>query len=335
MKFVEVAGVRLSAVGLGTWQFGSSEWGYGSSYASDVAPRLLNRAIDLGINLIDTAEAYAFGHSEEIVGRAVKGRRSDVFVATKLFPVVPLDPVVGRRARGSLRRLDIDVIDLYQVHWHNPVVPVRSTMMAMAKLRREGLVRHVGVSNFSLPQWREAECALGSPVLSNQVKYSLIDRGPENELVAWAQANDRLVIAYSPLSQGLLSGRYDLDHIPGGMRGATPAFLPDNLRRFAPVLSVLRAVAAAHDATCSQVALAWLLRRPNVVVIPGASTIEQAEANAEAAELELSDDEDQALTAASDAYHPVTGVAAASQIVGVRAGRTAARIRRAVEGLAK
>jgi len=333
VRHVEAGGVHLSAVGLGTWQFGAGEWGYGSQYASEVAPEIVNRSLDLGVNLIDTAEAYAFGRSEEIVGRALGDRRNEAFLATKLFPILPFDPVVHRRARGSLRRLGVDALDLYQVHWHNPVVPVRATMSAMGSLQAEGLVRHVGVSNFSLALWKEAEAALGGPVLSNQVKFSLIDRGPERELLAWAQANDRIVIAYSPLSQGLLSGRYGPDQLPSGMRAGTPAFLPDNVALLSPVLDVLRQVAAAHDATCSQVALAWLMRRPNVVVIPGASSVAQAEANAAAADLELTDDEDAALTAASDAFDPLRGAAAVPQLVRVRAERAANRLRRAVEGL--
>lgn len=333
MRHVEAGGVRLSAVGLGTWQFGAGEWGYGSQYAAEVAPAIVNRSLDLGVNLIDTAEAYAFGRSEGIVGRAVGARRDEAFLATKLFPVLPVDPVVHQRARGSLRRLGVDAIDLYQVHWHNPVVPLTATMSALGKLQAEGLVRHVGVSNFTLARWQEAEAALGGPVLSNQVKFSLIDRGPERDLASWARENDRILIAYSPLSQGLLSGRYDPDHLPSGMRSGTPAFLPDNVARLAPVLDVLRQVAAAHDATCSQVALAWLVRRPNVVVIPGASSVAQAEANAAAADLDLSDDEDAALSAASDAYDPIRGASAVPRLVRVRAERAVTRIRRAVEGL--
>jgi aryl-alcohol dehydrogenase-like predicted oxidoreductase len=333
MRYVEAGGARVSAIGLGTWQFGSGEWGYGSTYASEIAPQIVNRSLDLGVSLFDTAEAYAFGRSEEILGRALGDRRPDAFVATKLFPVLPVDPVVASRARGSLRRLDADVIDLYQVHWRNPAVPLRATMAAFGALQRKGLVRHVGVSNFSLARWQEAEAALGGPVLSNQVRYSLIDRGPERGLLPWAQANDRLLIAYSPLSQGLLSGRYGPDHLPTGLRAATPAFLPDNVRRLAPVLDALHQVAAAHDATCSQVALAWLVRRQNVVVIPGASSVEQAEANAAAADLHLTDDEDAALTAVSDSYDPVRGTAALPALARVRAERAVGRVRRAMEGL--
>ncbi|HEX3946786.1 MAG TPA: aldo/keto reductase [Acidimicrobiales bacterium] len=333
MRYVEAGGVRLSAVGLGTWQFGSGEWGYGTAYATEMAPRIVDRSLDLGVNLVDTAEAYGFGRSETIVGRALAGRRAEAFVATKLLPVLPVGPIVGWRARASQRRLDVEAIDLYQLHWPNPAVPVRLTADALAGLQRSGLIRHVGVSNFSLARWQGLERALGGPVLSNQVRFSLIDRGPEAELLPWAQANDRLLIAYSPLSQGLLSGRYDPDHLPSGLRASTPPFLPGNIRLLAPVLGALREVAAGHRATPAQVALAWLLRRPNVVVIPGASSVEQAESNAAAADLVLTDGEDAALTAASDHFHPVRGTAALPAVARRRVDRSANRVRRAVGGL--
>jgi len=137
MKYVEAAGLRLSAIGVGTWQFGAGEWGYGSNYAEEVAPAIIERSLDLGVNLVDTAEAYAFGRSERIVGKAIADRRDDVFVATKLFPILPFDPVVSNRAHGSARRLGVEEIDLYQVHWPNPVVPVKATMRALAALQRE------------------------------------------------------------------------------------------------------------------------------------------------------------------------------------------------------
>src|SRR3954470_14151463 len=123
MRFVEVGGVRVSVIGLGTWQFGSREWGYGDEYAEREAGDITRRALDLGINLIDTAEIYAFGRSERIVGRAVAGRREDAFLATKVFPVMPVAPVVVQRGHASARRLGVDTIDLYQVHWPNPLVP--------------------------------------------------------------------------------------------------------------------------------------------------------------------------------------------------------------------
>jgi aryl-alcohol dehydrogenase-like predicted oxidoreductase len=305
MKYVEVGGARMSAIGLGTWQFGSREWGYGNEYAERDARAIVHRALDVGISLFDTAEIYAFGKSEKILGRALEGRRHDAFLATKILPVLPIGPVVLQRARGSVRRLGVKSIDLYQLHQPNPVVPLSSTMAAFGRLMDEGVIGHAGVSNYALARWVEAEAALGRPVLSNQVPFNLVDRRPERELLPWAQAHDRLIIAYSPLAQGLLSGRYDAGHRPAGMvRINSPAFLPDNLRRAEPLIQAVGEVAAAHDATPAQVALAWLIRRPNVVVIPGASSVAQVEANAAAAELELSDEEDAALVAASDAFHP-------------------------------
>jgi aryl-alcohol dehydrogenase-like predicted oxidoreductase len=334
VKFVDAGGgVRLSAIGLGTWQFGSGDWSYGKEYAETVAPAIVERSLDLGINLIDSAEAYGFGSSERILGRAIANRRDEVFLATKLFPILPVDPVVAWRARLSAARLGVSILDLYQVHWPNPVVPLGPTMRAMKKLQDEGLVRHVGVSNFSLARWQEAERELGGPVLTNQVQFNLLHRHPERELLAWAQENGRIVIAYSPLAQGLLSGRYRAGDVPAGIRGSTPGFLPENVERAQPVIEAVRQVAAAHGATSSQVALAWLVRRPGVVVIPGASSIAQVEQNIAAADLELTDDEDAALTAAADDYRPIGGRDAVIRITQVRAGRAANRVRRAVEGL--
>ncbi len=315
MRYVEVGGVRVSAIGLGTWQFGSMEWGYGSAYAEHDALDIVARALELGINLVDTAEIYAFGRSERIVGRALAGRRDEAFLATKILPVLPLPPVIEQRARGSIRRLNVDHLDLYQLHWPNPVVPIGPTMAGMRQLRRSGLVRNVGVSNFSLGAWRQAESALGAPVLSNQVQYSLVARAPERDLLGWARENDRLVIAYSPLGQGFLSGRYSAEHRPGGLRGVGSLFLPENLDRGAPLLAALQDIAKVHDATASQVALAWVIRRPNVVAIPGASSAAQVESNAAAADLVLSDEEDARLSAASDAFEPLSGPAAVPRIV--------------------
>jgi aryl-alcohol dehydrogenase-like predicted oxidoreductase len=333
MRYVEAAGARVSAVGLGTWQFGSREWGYGQHYAQSVAPSIVERSLALGVNLVDTAEIYGFGRSERAVGVALTGRREEAFVASKLFPVAPVGPVVHRRLLASLGRLGIETIDLYQLHWPNPLVPIGTTMAALAAERRSGRLRHVGVSNFSLEQWRSAERALLGPVLSNQVRYSLVERGIEQDVLPWAQTHDRIVIAYSPLGQGVLSGRYDEDHRPRGARALTPTFDPENLRRLAPLLGMLREVASTHGATPTQVALAWLLRRPNVVVIPGASSVEQAESNAAAAEIELGPDEDAALSAASAAFEPVAGSSTLRTALRTGATRLGHRIRSTARGL--
>lgn len=327
MRTVSVGGVTVSAVGLGTWQFGAKEWGYGKGYADHEAGLILRRAFELGITLVDTAEVYGMGRSEVIVGRALAGHRSEAFVATKILPVLPLGPIVRQRVRGSLRRLGIDRIDLYQLHQPNPLVPLSWTMPTLAALQREGLIANVGISNYSLARWKAADEAFGGPVLSNQVRFSLVDRRPERDLLPWAQANDRLVIAYSPLGQGLLSGRYDRDHLPTNtVRQNATLFLPDNVERAGPLVDALRQVAQAHGATPAQVALAWLIRRPNVVVIPGASSVAQVEANAAAADLELTDDEDEVLVAAADAFRPLAGAPAVAQVARRQVSRLAERL---------
>jgi aryl-alcohol dehydrogenase-like predicted oxidoreductase len=310
MRYVEAGGVRLSVVGLGTWQFGSAEWGYGRAFAEGEGVRIVQRALDLGINLIDTAEIYGFGRSERAVGQAIAGRRNEAFIATKLFPVAPFDPVVRQRARASLRRLGVDRIDLYQVHWPNPVIPPGPLFAALGQLQRDGLVTHIGVSNYALDEWQSAERMLGGPILSNQVEYSLAQRSPEQELLGWATSHDRIIVAYSPLAQGLLSARYSSTNRPGRMRSMRPLFSPENLDIAEDLLGALREIASKHQATPAQVALAWLIRRPHVVVIPGASSVAQLESNVAAADLDLTDDDDHRLTDASDRFHPVTGLGA-------------------------
>jgi aryl-alcohol dehydrogenase-like predicted oxidoreductase len=295
MKFVEVGGARLSAIGLGTWQFGSTEWGYGSEYARGVAGAIVARALELGVNLIDTAEIYGTGRSERIVGEAIRGHRDRVFLATKLFPVGLPFQVEGR-ARRSARRLGVDRIDLYQQHWPSPLFPPRSTMPRMKRLVASGLVVHIGVSNHSLRAWHAAEAALGGPVLSNQVLFNLVKRGPERELLPWAQQNGRVVMAYSPLAQGLLSGKYQ-QAPPRNFRRVRDTFSAQSRARVQPLIDALGEIGAKHLATHAQVALAWLIRKPNVVAIPGASSVRQLEDNVAAADLDLSDDEDARLSA--------------------------------------
>jgi len=289
MKFVDAAGARVSAIGLGTWQFGSVEWGYGGRYANEDAKAIVHRALELGVNLIDTAEIYAQGRSERIVGEAIRDRRERVFLATKLFPLgLPLQ--VASRARSSARRLGVDHIDLYQQHWPSPLFPAGATMPRMRRLVESGLVGHVGVSNFSLKQWQDAERALGGPVLSNQVLFSLVHGGPDRDLVPWAQKEGRIVIAYSPLGQGLLSGKYQ-EAPPRNFRRFRTNFRAAGRAKVGPLVEALREIASKHGATPSQVALAWLIRKPNVVAIPGASSVRQVEENVAAADLDLAADE--------------------------------------------
>jgi len=317
MKFLEVPGLgQVSRVGLGTWQFGSREWGYGEGYASDAAIRIVARARELGVTLFDTAEIYGFGRSERILAEALGADRDQVVVASKVFPVAPFPGVLRNRQRASARRLQIRRIPLYQVHQPNPVVPDSVIMPGMRSLMQDELIGAVGVSNYSLHRWRQADDALGQPVVSNQVQFSLAHADPLEDLVPFAQRENRMVIAYSPLAQGLLGGKYSVDNRPGGVRAANPLFGTENLRRVAPLLDTLRQVADAHDVKPAQVALAWLLSLPQVVVIPGASSVEQLELNVSAAELELDAPSQAALTEAARAFIPIS--ASSTFIAGLR-----------------
>jgi aryl-alcohol dehydrogenase-like predicted oxidoreductase len=319
MRYLELdTAKRYSVIGLGTWQFGSREWGYGSTYADSEAGRIVARARELGVTVFDTAEIYGFGRSERILGAALRasGGTADVVVASKVFPVWPTAPIVQQRGVASAQRLGVQKIDLYQVHQPNPVVNDGTAMRGMRALRDVGVVDEVGVSNYPLRRWQRAETALGARILSNQVQFSLVAREPMAEMLPWAQRTGHVVMAYSPLGQGLLSGRYSAANRPtGGVRARNALFLPENLDAAGPLLNLLRDVASTHDASPAQIALAWLVHLPGVVAIPGASSVAQVESNAAAAEIRLGDDEHAALTAAAEAFRPVTGASALPALV--------------------
>jgi aryl-alcohol dehydrogenase-like predicted oxidoreductase len=202
MRYLDVDGIgQVSRIGLGTWQFGSLEWGYGDRYASGAARDIVKRARALGVTLFDTAEVYGLGRSERILGEALGDERADVVVATKIFPVAPFPPVVRQRERASARRLRLDRIPLYQVHQPNPLVPDSVIMPGMRSLLDSGDIGAVGVSNYSLVRWKKADAALERPVISNQVHFSLAHPGALDDLVPFAEQEKRIVIAYSPLAQ--------------------------------------------------------------------------------------------------------------------------------------
>jgi aryl-alcohol dehydrogenase-like predicted oxidoreductase len=305
MRYVDVAGERVSAIGLGTWQFGTTEWGYGPAYADVVAPALVQRALELGITLIDTAEVYGGGDSERIVGRALRDAPGTAFVATKLNPILPVAPLMVRRAAASRERLGVPIIDLYQIHWPNPVVPIVLQAAGLRDVLDRGIARNVGVSNHSLARWRSMERALGRPVLSNQVEFSLARPGPARGMVPYAQASDRLVIAFSPLGQGLLA-TMDRQR-PNSARRLRRFLGAAGAREAAGLRAIVGEIATAHEATMGQVALAWLIGQPNVVAIPGARTVEQLESNVLAAELELRPEERAMLTEAAHRLETARG----------------------------
>jgi aryl-alcohol dehydrogenase-like predicted oxidoreductase len=304
MRTIDIDGFRTSRIGLGTWQFGSREWGYGEAYARETAPALTRRALELGITMLDTAEAYGPGRSERIIGETLAGipaaDRAPLTVATKFMPIAPTERILAWAAARSMRRLQADALDLYYAHWPNPFVSSRRVMQSLRPLVADGRVRRVAVSNYSVAQWQEAERALRAPVVANQVRFSLADPAPLRDLVPYALENDRLVVAYSPLAQGLLAVDRDWSTVKGFRRRARQR--ARGTTDFERLAMAVREIAVAHDATPTQVALAWVLAHPNTIAIPGARTIEQLESNAAAADLVLADDEVARLSAEAQAF---------------------------------
>ena len=300
MLYREVgAGKKISQLGLGTSQFGSEAWGYGTFYAEHEARLIVRRAVELGITLFDTAAVYGDGQSERILGEALGEDRASVFLATKAHPILPPSFRLPQRAAASASRLGVARLDLYQMHWPNALAGDGSVMRRMRRLQQDGLVAEVGLSNYSLARWQRAEKSLGSRILSNQIPYSLVNR-PAEAILAFAREHGRLIIGHSPLAQGLLSGRYDKANRPSNARRVDSSdFTPAALDRIDELMKILREIASAHSASVAQIAVAWVIRDPAVVAIPGASSVAQLENNVAATEINLKDDEYQALDLAS------------------------------------
>jgi aryl-alcohol dehydrogenase-like predicted oxidoreductase len=300
MRYLHLGQDRLSVIGLGCWQFGAKEWDW-TEAAVPEAVRVVHRALELGVTLLDTAEIHGRGRSELLLGEALSGRRDKVFLASKVFPTLPIPSRIRAAAQASLARLATERMDLYQLHFPNPLVPLGWQMRGMRDVQAAGWTRHVGVSNYGLARWRDAEAKLGGPVLTNQVEYHLLKRKPE-EMLPWMCDQGRVLIAYSPLAQGLLSGRFDGKNPPDDVRRFNPLFWPENLERAAPVLGALREIANSYGATPAQVALAWTIRDERVVAIPGAKTVRQLEENVAAADLRLTEAELRRLDETSAAF---------------------------------
>jgi aryl-alcohol dehydrogenase-like predicted oxidoreductase len=296
------SGIKISAIGLGTWQWGSREWGWERSYGKQDVLDALQKAIELGINFIDTAEIYGHGKSEKIIGEAIRGCREEVVIATKVWPFNLSYGRVLKAAERSKRRLGIDVIDLYQIHWPNPVVPMRRTMKAMKKLVKDGKVRTVGVSNFNLKKLKAAQEALAPlDLASNQMRYNLLDRRIEHEILPYANAEKITIIAYSPLAQGLLTSRPISDTRPSSfIQTVNPGFSTRNLVRLTKTNRILSEIAMTHGKTASQVALNWLTRKEIVVAIPGVKRAAHVIDDAGAANWALNGREIESLEQAAD-----------------------------------
>ena len=269
-------GLEITRVGFGAWAIGGGGWEFGwGPQEDDESIAAIHRALDLGVNWIDTAAAYGFGRSEQTVGRALAGLRERPYVFTKnsllddgtrhVRHVLKRDSIL-REAEASLRRLGVDAIDLYQIHWPIPEQDIEEGWAAMAELKERGLVRHIGVSNFSARQLRRI--ASIAPVETIQPPYSLIDRGAEAEILPLAQRDGTGVIVYSPMGSGLLTGGITAERIAAmpadDWRKTDPRFTEPQLSRHLALAARLQAVAARHGTTPGAVAVAWALRNPAV-----------------------------------------------------------------------
>jgi len=310
------SGLRVSALSLGTMTFGGrGKFAYVGETDAKTAARQVDMALDAGVNLIDTADVYSDGLSEEIVGELLVGRRERLLVATKArFPMGtgPNDVGLSRHhliesVEASLRRLRVDHIDLFQVHSWDGLTPVEETARALDELVSAGKVRYIGASNHAgwhLLKTLGVQRALGlHPYVSEQIYYSLQERSAEYELIPAALSEGLGVLVWSPLAGGLLTGKYRRDQPgPDGARQLTDWGEPPVLdqEKLYDTVEVLVEIAAAHDVSASQVALAWLLGRPAVSsVIVGARTDEQLADNLAAAELVLGADDRRRLNEAS------------------------------------
>ena len=246
LKELGSTGVMVPEIGLGTWK-----------YRGGVEP--LQTGIGMGSSLIDTAEMY---RTEDVVGQVIASRREEVFLATKVSGSHLRRDQVLRAADASLRLLNTDYIDLYQIHWPNRGVPIAETMGAMESLVDSGLIRYIGVSNFRLGELQEAQNAMSHhPVVSNQVLYSLKDREIERDLLPYCQEQGITIIAYTPLADGSLAGksRFPVRQSRG--------------------INALEAVAVETSKTMAQVALNWCTSRPNVIAIPKSNSLARTQEN--------------------------------------------------------
>lgn len=308
--------MKITPIGLGTWAIGGGNWEFGWGSQDDEASiETIHRALDLGINWVDTAAVYGLGHSEEIVGRALKALSPSQrpYVFTKCSMVWDGSRVVGhslkkesvkREAEASLRRLQVDTIDLYQIHWPNPANEIEEGWEAMAELQREGKLRYLGVSNFNVEQMRRAQKI--APITSLQPPYSLLDREIEQDILPFAQANNIGVIAYSPMASGLLTGKMTRARIAAmpsdDWRRRSAKFTEPNLTRNLDLAETLREIGTRHGRTAGEVAIAWTLRRPEVTgAIVGARQPEQLGGVIGAGAFRLSADEIDEIEAAAQA----------------------------------
>lgn len=268
--------LKLSVIGFGTWALGGSGWRYSWGPQDDEdSIRAIWRAIDLGVNWIDTAAIYGLGHSEEVVGRAIKNLSERPIIATKCGRVYGEDgniygnltrESIRREVEASLRRLQVDVIDLYQIHWPDPEEYIEEAWATMADLVREGKVRYIGVSNFNVSQMERISKI--HPIASLQPPYSMFRRGIEKEILPYCKENNIGVVVYSPLQKGLLTGKYNAETIaqlsPDDHRRNDPMFKEPQLGINVGFVEKIKKLAEKYGKTPAQLSIAWVLRRPEI-----------------------------------------------------------------------
>jgi aryl-alcohol dehydrogenase-like predicted oxidoreductase len=296
--------LAITPLGIGAWAMGGGGWQFAWGPQDDNASiAAIHAALEAGINWIDTAAVYGLGHSEEIVARALEGVSPKPYVFTKCERVWDEEGRVGgslkaasvrRECEDSLRRLRVDIIDLYQIHWPQPEEDIEEGWTEMARLKEEGKVRWIGVSNFSAAQMRRARAI--APVTSLQPPYSILSREIEEEELPYCQAENIGVLAYSPMKSGLLTGKMTRERIAAmpddDFRRRTPNFQEPKLTRNLELVELLRRIGARHGRNPGEVAIAWVLRRPEVTAaIVGMRSAEQAREMMGAAEFRLSPEE--------------------------------------------
>jgi aryl-alcohol dehydrogenase-like predicted oxidoreductase len=295
--------LHITALGIGAWAIGGGGWNgsMGPQNEDDSVPAI-HAALDHGLNWIDTAALYGLGHSEEVVARALKGRSSSPrpYVFTKCERVWDDAGNIGaslkaasirRECEGSLRRLQTDVIDLYQIHWPEPDEDIEEGWTELARLQKEGKVRHIGVSNFSVAQMKRAQAI--APITSLQPPYAVVRREIEDEILPFCQKENVGVIVYSPMYAGLLTGAMTKERVanflPEDWRRNLPGFKEPALSRNLHVVEMLRAIGKRHGKSPGEVAIAWTLNHPAVTgAIVGFRSAKQVEGIIGAIEFRLS-----------------------------------------------
>jgi aryl-alcohol dehydrogenase-like predicted oxidoreductase len=289
-------GIEVTPIGFGTWAWGDSLfWGYGKDYGEADLKLAFQAAINKGITFLDTAEIYGFGKSEELLGKFIKETNATTQIASKYMPLPWRfrSEDLADAVTASLKRLRMPSMDLYQVHWPFPsLLSQEGLMNALADEVEQGRIKAIGVSNYSAEQMREAHKLLarrGIPLAVNQMRYSLITREIEsNGVMAAARELDVTILAYSPLAQGLLTGKYTETNPPSGARSMDQRFKGAGLRKVQPLLEKLSDLGEKYGKTQAQVALNWLMCQPGVIPIPGIKSAAQVEQNAGALGWELS-----------------------------------------------